>query len=168
VRVSCSRRSPGVRPASARAAVRPCGPRRRGSAGFAALCVGAILLLGACALPTVAPPEPVQSCSRTRLDAAQQLFLAGRANLVRYYKERALFTLNAAYGFAGDTILMARSTRTCFDFDNRAKVAAVNLVRMGRQLRALAYTTMRDPDTQMAMTLLQEQYAEVFAGRDIE
>jgi len=108
------------------------------------------------------------SCSQTRLDAAQQLFLAARANMARHYKERSALTLNAAYYFAGDSVQLARAARLCPDFDARSRAAAVNLVRLNRQLRVLAFTTMRDSDPQVAQSLLQEQYGEAFAGRDLD
>jgi hypothetical protein len=136
------------------------------AAGLAAL--GVWLAAGCSGQPAAAVRKPIASCSQFRLDSAQRLFLAARSNLVRYYKERGLATLNAAYGIAGDAILVARSTRNCDDFDERVRADALNLVRAGRQLRIVAYSTMRDPGAQTLATLLQEQYGEAFAGRDLD
>jgi hypothetical protein len=99
---------------------------------------------------------------------AQQLFQAARSNLVKHYKERSPAALNAAYNFAGDSILAARAARSCRDADSASRNAALNLMRMSAQLRSVALSTMRDPDAQVAVTLLQEQYNEVFGQRDIE
>lgn len=132
--------------------------------------LGALLAIGAasCSLPEPPSQRQVVSCSILRLDEAQILFLASRSSMTRYYKERSPSALNAAYNFASDAISRARSTRGCRDFDNSVKAYAVNLIRMSSQMKALSVATMRDPDSQIAVTLLQEQYSEAFAGRDIE
>jgi hypothetical protein len=126
-----------------------------------------ISILG-CSLPEPPSQRQAISCSLVRLDEAQILFLASRSNMVRYYKERNASALNAVYNFAGDAIARARATRNCRDFDKSVRAVAVNLIRMSTQMRILAISTMRDPDSQTAVTLMQEQYGEAFAGRDIE
>ena len=140
--------------------------RLRLAAGLAVL--GLWLAAGCSKQQLTVQGQPEASCSRYRLDAAQQLFQAARANLVRYYKERGLATLNAAYSLAGDAIQAARATRTCFDFDSQARSQALSVVRAGRLLRTVAYATMRDPGEQTLMTLLQDGYGDAFAGRDID
>ncbi len=137
--------------------------------GRAVLVVGLTgWLLTGCSSAPLPQLRQAPSCSQIRLDAAQQLFLAARANMARHYRERSAITLNAAYYFAGDAIQVARAARLCPDFDSRARSAAINLVRMGRQMRTLAFSTMRDSDPAIAQSLLQEQYGEAFAGRDLD
>lgn len=137
--------------------------------GQAVLLAGlAVWLLAGCSSAPLPQLRQEVSCSQLRLDAAQRLYLAARANMARHYKERSALTLNAAYYFAGDAIQVARATRTCPDFDARVRTAAVNVVRMGRQLRILAFSTMRDSDPEIAQSLLGELYSDAFAGRDLD
>jgi hypothetical protein len=142
-------------------------PRRtRGVAGLLAA-LGAWLLMGCSSSEPKAYRQP-EACARDRLVTTQLLFQAARSNLVKHYKERSAASLNAAYNFAVDAITVGRASRSCRDADPGTRAAALNLMRMSLQLRNLAQSTMRDPDAQVAVTLLQEQYGEVFGGRDIE
>ncbi len=124
--------------------------------------------LSACATPYDLAQQPQVSCSARRLDAAKQLFEASRQNLARHFRERSANTLMSAYYFAGDAASVARSTRGCFDYDNTVRYQAGNLIKVSQQLRNLAFASMRDQNTQAAMTLLGDQYQDIFARRDIE
>ena len=140
---------------------------RRAMAMAAVLAALAAWVLMGCSSSQPVSREPV-SCARDRLVSTQQLFQAARSNMAKHYKERGAATLNAAYNFASDAIAFGRASRACRDADRGTRAAALNLMRMSAQLRSLALSTMRDPDAQIAVTLLQEQYSEVFGGRDIE
>jgi hypothetical protein len=131
--------------------------------------VAAAWLLASCNFPQpVAYNIDAQTCAQARLNAAQLLYQAAQSSLVQHYKERSPASLSAAYNFAGDAITVARSIRGCPDFNARTRAIATNLMRSNTQLRAMAVATMRDPDAIVPQTLLQEQYGDVFGGRDIE
>lgn len=135
----------------------------------AGLVVLGVWLVAGCSRQQLAEErQPATSCSQYRLDVAQRLFQSARVNLVRYYKERGLTTLNLAYSLAGDSIQAARATRTCADFDDQVRALAVDMVRTSRQLRTIAFSTMRDPGDQALVTLLQGGYTDAFAGRDLD
>jgi len=142
-------------------------PRRTMAAAALLAALGTWLLMGCSSAEPQVYRQPA-SCARERLISTQLLFQAARSNLAKHYKERSPATLNAAYNFASDAIALGRASRTCRDSDPGSRAAALNLMRMSAQLRSLALSTMRDPDAQVAVTLLQEQYGEVFGGRDIE
>jgi hypothetical protein len=164
-----SGRTPGNFAAACNAWMVPVRMLPRRALLFAAILAGAAawVLMG-CSIPEPQGNRQLVSCSQLRLDASQRLFEASRTSIVKYYKERGASSLNAAYNFASDAIQVARATRNCRDFDRSVRGAALNLIRMSTQMEQLAVSTMRDPDSQIAVTLLQEQYAEAFAGRDIE
>ena len=140
----------------------------RGHVTSGLLLTGMITLLTGCGSAPAPLRAPTPTCVSARLDAAQQLYFAAKANLVRHYKERSAVTLQAAFYFAGDAMQVARASRFCPEFDTRARSAAINIVRLGRSLRSQAFQTMRDPDPWVAQSLLQEQYTDAFAGRDLD
>jgi len=159
------KRNGGRRKAGREDGLRPAGKPAAVGAVLAAL--GALLLTG-CSLPQPQTLRQTVSCSQARLNGAQRLLDAARDNMARFYEQRGAADVNTAFYFANDAIVVARATRYCRDFDRDVRTSALNLIQLGGQMRYLAFSTMRDPDEQVIITLLRDRYSEAFRGRDIE
>ncbi|MFI5400529.1 MAG: hypothetical protein ACHQZQ_05715 [SAR324 cluster bacterium] len=142
-------------------------PGKAAALGAVLAALGTWFLLG-CSFSQPQAFRQSVSCSQTRLDGAQRLLQAARANMAQYYEQRGAASLNTAFYFANDAIVVARATRNCRDFDRDVRTVALNLIQQSGQMRSLAFSTMRDPDEQVIVTLLQDRYSEAFRGRDIE
>ncbi len=57
---------------------------------------------------------------------------------------------------------LARSIRTCFDFDDDGKRRAIELIRANRVLRILVIRNLRDLDPQLAIGVFGDEYREIF------
>ncbi len=137
--------------------------------GLTLASLAVILLTAACSREQILlGTQPLVSCSQRRLEYSAALFGEARTQMARHYRERSAVSLHNAYYMSSDAIQMARSTRTCPDFNEVVKGQALNLIRTSRLLRILAVTNMRDPDPMVSMTLLQDRYADLFVNRDIE
>jgi len=148
------------------------GPPRRRLLPFlpaAALLAAVVALSGCYDAGFLSQEQPRIGCVQQRLGNASRLYGEARHQLSRYFKERNVGALHNAYYFSSDAILWARQTRRCPQgFDDAVKSQAVELIRTSRLLRQLAQSNMRDPDPEVAQTLLQERYSDIFMNRDIE
>ena len=123
-----------------------------------ALCL--VLVAGACS--SEALRAPVRSCSEQRLELSTNLLDDAKAQAISHYSSRAEEPLVRAYYSSRDAIVVARSIRRCWDFDNLYRQQAVDLIRSSLLLQRIVKQTMRDPDSSVAQTLFRERYYEVF------
>jgi len=135
----------------------------------AAALLAALLALSACSQNRSAQdPDAPSVCAMRRLELAQGLYGEARTQLLRYYKERSVMGLQYVYYLSGDAMSFARQTRICPDFNDTIRNQALFVIRASRLMRALAVSSMRDPDPAVAAGLLQERYSDLFMNKDIE
>ncbi len=157
----------GSRPAAARAAP----PReevtmskrvgRQGRPPWRVLALVALVALVAAACGP-GRPQQVESCVARRLGLAFQLYDRARDQLARHYEQRLDTALTAAFHNSEDAVVLARATRSCFDFDEVAKRQAVDLIRANLLFQKLVRSNMRDQDPQVVIDLYGSQYREIF------
>ena len=133
---------------------------RRSRGWFVMMVLGLLVLLGACSGDNMRT-KPV-TCARARLSLASSMFDEARAQLVSHYTWRTEVSLAYAYHASRDSMFIARSTRSCYDFSQEVKRDAVELIRINRVFQTLVMSNMRDQDPGVVAGLLGDQYREVF------
>ena len=124
----------------------------------------AVLLAGVAACTDGLPRAVLQdeSCVQKRLDAAVISYEDAKSQFAEHFKLRTDTSLRFAYQASVDSTRLARSIKTCFDFDRSFIPAAKDLLRSNRILRRLVRSNLRDPDPQQAIGVFGEQYREIF------
>lgn len=123
------------------------------------LLVGLLVLQGCAAdrLNTVR-----RSCAKDRMLLAYELQNEAKAQLAFYFKQRSESNLSYAYHASKDSMLVARSVRSCFDFNRNVKREALDIIRINRLMQKLVVSNMRDQDPGMVAGLFGDQYREIF------
>ncbi len=126
------------------------------------LLAGLIAGVAACTngLPRAALQD--ESCVQRRLDAAVISYEDAKSQFAEHFKLRTDTSLRFAYQASVDSTRLARSIKSCFDFDRSFIPEARNLIRSNRILRRLVRSNLRDPDPQQAIGVFGDQYREVF------
>jgi hypothetical protein len=160
--MGCQTSDPGW-PAAGRAA-RPTFARTTLRAGAVALAVLLATATGfsGCAPRFAARRLEEESCTKKRLAAAAISYGEAKDQFAEHFKVRSDTALRYAYLASVDSVRLARSIRTCFDFTPGFKREAVELIRANRTLRVLIRINLRDPDPQVAIGIFGGQYREIF------
>jgi hypothetical protein len=119
----------------------------------------ALLLATACA-----PAQQYQgyNCGERRLDLAAGYFDQAREKLAQHYRLRSDSTLSEAMHASQDSILLARATRVCDDFDEVLRRQAIDLIKTNILFQRLVVSNMRDQDPGVVVDLYGSQYREIF------
>jgi len=152
----------------------PSGARRAGRAAsrrwarlparavLPALLLALLVAAGGCSPRFTSRRLEDQSCQSRRLNAAGITYEEAKEQFAEHFKVRSDTALRYAYLASADSVRLARSIRTCFDFTQGGKVRAIELVRANRVLRILIIRNLRDLDPQLAIGVFGDQYRDIF------
>ena len=118
------------------------------------------LLVTACTLSE--PQLVLQSCADPRLDLASSLYEEAKDQFAVHFQQRRFTALNVAYRSSKDAVLVARSTRGCYDFDVVTRRRALSLIRSNLLFQKLVLSNMRDQDPEVVVGLFGEMYQDIF------
>ena len=124
---------------------------------LALLAVMALFLSG-CGVKRVALP----ACSDRRLDLAVAMFDQARAKLTLHFRQRVDTALSESYQASQDSVLLARATRNCHDFDAVVRRQAIDLIKSNLLFQKLITSNMRDQDPGVVVDLYGSRYREIF------
>ena len=124
----------------------------------------AVLIAGVAACTNGLPRAALQdeSCVQRRLDAAVISYEDAKSQFAEHFKLRTDTALRFAYQASVDSTRLARSIKSCFDFDRSFIPVARDLIRSNRILRRLVRSNLRDSDPQQAIGMFGDQYREIF------
>lgn len=126
---------------------------------MAVVVVSMVGMLGAaCSVRRVELP----ACSDRRLDLAFALFDQAREKMALHFKQRVDSALGEAYQASSDSVLLARATRNCHDFDAVVRRHAIDLIKSNILFQKLITSNMRDQDSGVVVDLYGPRYREIF------
>lgn len=131
--------------------------RRHARQGVLALAIAG--LAAACA-----PAQRVQSfsCGQRRIALSSAFYDQARDMLALHYRQRVDSALTDAFHASQDSVLMARATRNCIDFDEVIRRQALDLIKANLLFQSLVASNMRDQDPGVVIDLYGAQYREIF------
>ncbi len=117
-----------------------------------------LLLLAACAPP---PRSLGLPCGERRLQLAGVLYQQARDHLAEHFTRRTDASLGDAFYASRDSVILARATRNCFDFDEVVRRQAVDLIKANLLFQKLVVSNMRDQDPGVVVDLYGRGYREM-------
>ncbi len=122
----------------------------------------AVLIAGLAA--ACGPVQRVQSfsCGQRRLALSSAFYEQAKDKLALHYRQRVDSALADAYHASQDSVLMARATRNCIDFDEVIRRQAIDLIKTNLLFQTLVASNMRDQDPGVVIDLYGAQYREIF------
>ena len=132
-----------------------------GRTGMWMFVLAAQFLLAGC-LGDGAQIDPSLACSEKRLNVALLVYEDAKQKYMEHIKTRSDSSLDLSYHTADDSIRVARSVRYCADFSETIKIRATDIILANKYLQRLAMSTMRDSDPSVAISLLGEEYREIY------
>ena len=127
--------------------------------------LGGVLALALAGLAAAcAPAERVQSfsCGQRRIALSSAFYDQARDMLALHFRQRVDSALTDAYHASQDSVLMARATRNCIDFDEVIRRQAIDLIKTNLLFQSLVASSMRDQDPGVVIDLYGAQYREIF------
>ena len=134
-------------------------PSRGQRAGMVlALLVLSAMLLAGCGAKRVA----LEACSDRRIDLSMAMFEQAKDKLALHFQQRVDTALSESYQASQDSVLLARATRNCHDFDAVVRRQAINLIKSNLLFQKLITSNMRDQDPGVVVDLYGPRYREIF------
>ena len=130
---------------------------RRVGMGLVLLAVTALLLAG-CGVKRVVLP----ACSDRRIDLSMAMFDQAKDKLALHFQQRVDSALSESYQASQDSVLLARATRNCHDFDAVVRRQAIDLIKSNLLFQKLITSNMRDQDPGVVVDLYGPRYREIF------
>ena len=133
--------------------------RRSPRAGFwlMVLAVMALFLAGCSAKRVV-----LQACSERRIDLSIAMFEQAKEKLALHFQQRVDTALSESYQASRDSVLLARATRNCHDFDGVVRRQAIDLIKSNLLFQKLITSNMRDQDPGVVVDLYGSRYRDIF------
>lgn len=133
--------------------------KRGQHAGFALalLAVTALFLAGCNAQRVVLEP-----CGDRRIDLSMAMFEQAKEKLALHFKQRVDTALSESYQASQDSVLLARATRNCHDFDAVVRRQAIDLIKSNLLFQKLITSNMRDQDPGVVVDLYGARYRDIF------
>jgi hypothetical protein len=103
-----------------------------------------------------------QFCGERRIELALVMFDQAREQMARHFEQRVDSALRDAYQSSQDSLLLARASRNCLDFDEVIRREAIDLIRSNLLFQKLLVSNMRDQDPGVVVDLYGSQYREIF------
>jgi hypothetical protein len=124
----------------------------------------AALLLAALALAACAPSQRVSAyrCGERRLELSATFYEQAKTKLALYFRQRVDSALTDSYHASQDSVLMARATQNCLDFDEVIRRQAINMVKTNLLFQKLVVSNMRDQDPSVVIDLYGGEYRDIF------
>jgi hypothetical protein len=125
----------------------------------AGLALLALLLIAACA-----PPQRYNgyNCGARRMALAATYYEQAKDKLALHFRQRVDSALSDAYNASQDSVLLARATRSCDDFDEAMRRAAIDLIKTNLLFQKLVVSNMRDQDPGVVIDLYGSKYRDIF------
>ncbi len=130
---------------------------KRAGIGFMLLAVTALFLAGCGAKRVVLP-----ACSDRRIDLSIAMFEQAKEKLMLHFQQRVDTALSESYQASRDSVLLARATRNCHDFDAVVRRQAIDLIKSNLLFQKLITSNMRDQDPGVVVDLYGSRYREIF------
>ena len=122
----------------------------------------ALLLLVLAACGPAVRRRASNVCAYRRVAVAYDLYDQAKGQLTRHYQVRTDTALGRSYQHSRDSVLLARASRGCTDFDEIVRRQAIDLIRANLLLQRLLVSNMRDQDPSVVIDLYGEEYREIF------
>ena len=122
------------------------------------------LLLAALLAAACAPAQRVEGirCGERRLELAASFYEQARGKLALHFQQRVDSSLADAFHASQDSVLLARATRNCVDFDEVVRRQAINLIKTNLLFQRLVVSNMRDQDPGVVIDLYGAEYRDIF------
>ncbi len=130
---------------------------QRAGIGFALLALSAMLLAGCGGQRVV-----LEACSDRRIDLSMAMFEQAKDKLALHFQQRVDTALSESYQASQDSVLLARATRNCHDFDAVVRRQAIDLIKSNLLFQKLITSNMRDQDPGVVVDLYGARYREIF------
>lgn len=130
----------------------------RGPIRVAALVLLAAMMLGSCGGAGVRLPD----CADRRLNVSLAMYERAKEKMAVHFQQRVDSALNEAYQASQDSVLLARATRNCHDFDEVIRRQAIDLIKSNLLFQKLVVSNMRDQDPGVVVDLFGHRYREIF------
>ncbi len=132
-------------------------------AGAKWFCMVALVAgLSACASQFGPEEEESPKCAVRRLRASTISFEDAKNQFAEHFKLRSDTALVFAFHASVDSVRLARSVRSCFDFNKGFENNMFDLIDSNQILQRLIVSNFRDPDPHEAVGLFGDQYSEIF------
>lgn len=124
----------------------------------------AALLLSAVALGACTPVSQYTyvTCGQRRLQQSERYYEEAKEKLAKHFELRVDTALSDAYHDSQNSVLLARATRSCDDFDESIRRQAINLIKTNLIFQKLVVSNMRDQDPGVVIDLYGQEYREIF------
>jgi len=125
---------------------------------------GVLVLLAAALAGACAPTQRVQglTCGERRIALSNAFYVQAKNQLALHFRQRVDSALTDAYHTSQDSVLMAKATRDCIDFDGVIRRQAIDLIKSNLLFQTLVASSMRDQDPGVVIDLYGPQYREIF------
>lgn len=130
---------------------------QRAGIGLALLALSAMLLAGCGAKRVV-----LEECSDRRIDLSMAMFEQAKDKLALHFQQRVDTALSESYQASQDSVLLARATRNCHDFDAVVRRQAIDLIKSNLLFQKLITSNMRDQDPGVVVDLYGPRYRDIF------
>ena len=131
--------------------------RKKSRIGLLLLAMTALFLAGCGAKRVVLP-----ACSDRRIELAMAMFEQSKEKLALHFQQRVDTALSESYQASQDSVLLARATRNCFDFDAVVRRQAIDLIKSNLLFQKLITSNMRDQDPGVVVDLYGSRYRDIF------
>jgi hypothetical protein len=137
--------------------------RRTHSAGSLALRWALLALIAALAA-ACAPTQRSTglTCGQRRIALSDAFYTQAKDKLALHFRQRVDSALSEAYHASQDSVLLARASRNCEDFDEVIRRQAIDLIKTNLLFQQLVASNMRDQDPGVVIDLYGAQYREIF------
>ena len=102
------------------------------------------------------------TCGERRIALSNAFYEQAKDKLALHFRQRVDSALTDAYHASQDSVLMAKATRNCGDFDEVIRRQAIDLIKSNLLFQTLVASSMRDQDPGVVIDLYGPQYREIF------
>jgi hypothetical protein len=102
------------------------------------------------------------TCGARRLQLSAGYLDQAKEKLALHFRRRVDSALAEAFHASQDSVLLARATRNCPDFDEAIRRQAIDLIKTNLLFQKLVVSNMRDQDPGVVIDLYGSEYRDIF------